>query len=97
MALVGPSGAGKTTVADLIIGLIRPVSGDVYVDGTPLGAMDMRAWRSMIGYTPQDAVLFHDSLFVNVALGDPTITEAQVREALAAAGAMGMVESLPRA
>jgi ATP-binding cassette subfamily C protein len=95
VALVGPSGAGKTTVADLIIGLIRPYSGDVYVDGTPLQVIDMRAWRSMIGYTPQEAVLFHDSLLVNVSLGDPKISEAAVIEALSAAGALDMVAALP--
>lgn len=95
VALIGPSGAGKTTVADLVIGLIRPQSGDVYVDGIALGAMDLRAWRGMIGYTPQDGVLFHDSLSVNVSLGDPAITEPQIVEALAAAGALEMVEKLP--
>jgi ATP-binding cassette, subfamily C, bacterial len=95
VALVGPSGAGKTTVGDLVIGLIRPCAGDVYVDGVALSEIDMRAWRGMIGYTPQDAVLFHDSLYVNVSLGDARITEEQAREALVAAGAWEMVSTLP--
>ena len=95
VALSGPSGAGKTTIADLIIGLIRPHSGDVYMDGVCMAEIDMHAWRGLIGYTPQEGVLFHDSLKVNITLGDPAITEAQVKEALAAAGAWEMVSTLP--
>jgi ATP-binding cassette subfamily C protein len=65
-ALVGPSGAGKTTILDLVVGLVRPRQGRVLVDGEDLGELDMRAWRRMIGYVPQENLLLHDSVAENV-------------------------------
>ena len=64
-------GIGKTTIADLIIGLIRPREGAVLIDDVPLSALDLARWRSMIGYVPQDALLMHDSIALNVTLGNP--------------------------
>lgn len=93
--LTGPSGAGKTTVADLLIGLIEPRHGAVLVDGVPLHAIDLAAWRSMIGYVPQDGLLMHDSIAANVTLGDPTLSDADVNAALSAAGAHEFVAALP--
>jgi len=54
----------------------------------------LREWRTMIGYVPQELVLFHDSVFSNIALGDPEIGEAEVRAALKAAGALEFVENM---
>ena len=56
IAIVGASGVGKTTVADLIIGLLRPQSGDVWIDDLPMRDADIRTWRGMIGYVPQGNV-----------------------------------------
>ncbi len=92
--LTGPSGAGKTTVTDLLLGFRVPDSGQVLVDGRPLGEISLRAWRRMIGYVPQEVVLFHDTVHANIALGDPAIGEAEVRAALGAAGALGFVERM---
>jgi ATP-binding cassette subfamily C protein len=94
-ALLGLSGAGKTTVVDLIIGLLRPQRGAVRVDGVPLPELDLHAWRRMIGYVPQDALLLHDSVWHNVSLGDPAIDEACAERALRAAGAWDFVSALP--
>jgi ATP-binding cassette subfamily C protein len=94
-ALLGLSGAGKTTVVDLVIGLLRPQRGAVLVDGVPLQELDLHAWRRMIGYVPQDALLLHDSVLHNVSLGDPAIDEARAERALRAAGAWGFVSALP--
>jgi ATP-binding cassette subfamily C protein len=94
-ALVGPSGAGKTTIVDLIVGLHSPTQGAVRVDGVTLQEVDIPRWRSRIGYLPQDTVLFNDSIFVNVALGDAGIGRAEVDQALQAAGAEPFVELLP--
>lgn len=93
--LIGPSGAGKTTIIDLTIGLLRPQSGTIFLDGTPLQELDIKAWRSMIGYVPQDTLLLHDSILHNVTLGDPELTERDAELALRAAGAWEFIEPMP--
>jgi len=93
-ALVGVSGAGKTTVADLITGLLRPTSGRVLVDGVSMSEIDIAAWRSRIGYVPQELFLFHDSVLNNITLRDPAYSRAQVEAAVAAAEATDFVMSL---
>ena len=93
--LTGPSGAGKTTIADLILGLYQPDEGQVLVDDLALREIDLASWRSLVGYVPQELVLFHDSIFANVALGDRRIGEAEVQHALEVAGAWQFVHRLP--
>jgi len=93
--LIGPSGAGKTTIIDLVIGLLRPDRGQVLVDGVPLEQFDLKAWRRSIGYVPQETVLLHDSIFNNVSLGDPAIDEERVTEVLKKAGAWDFVQAFP--
>lgn len=93
--LIGESGTGKSTIADLIIGLIRPQSGVVSVDGTSIDALDLRSWRRAIGYVPQDNVLLHDTVMRNVALADDAVTEAAVHAALERAGALDFVLAMP--
>ena len=95
IAVVGASGVGKTTVADLIIGLIRPQRGEIWIDDLPMRDMDIRAWRKMIGYVPQETFLFHDTIMANVTLGDPEISRARVESALRRAGAWDFVAALP--
>ncbi len=94
-AVVGASGTGKTTLVDLVIGLLRPQAGRILVDGVPLDAIDQHAWRSSIGYMPQDLVLLHDTIAANITLGDPALSEADVEAALRAAGAWPFVSALP--
>jgi ATP-binding cassette subfamily C protein len=93
-AIIGASGSGKTTILDLIIGLMQPASGRVLVDEVPLQDLDMHRWRRTIGYVPQETVLLHDSVFNNVALGDPEISEADVVSALQAADIWEFTEKL---
>lgn len=93
-ALIGPSGAGKTTVVDLLSGLHRPQSGSIFVDRVPLELLDLAAWRSMIGYVPQETFLLHESVERNVSLGDPDVTRANVERALRRSGAWEFVERL---
>jgi ATP-binding cassette subfamily C protein len=95
VAITGPSGAGKTTIADLVVGLHQPQKGNVLIDGVPLAEIDLAAWRGAIGYVPQEMFLFHDSVYSNVALSDPTISREDVRSALVAAGAWGFIDQLP--
>jgi ATP-binding cassette subfamily C protein len=94
-AIVGPSGAGKTTLVDLIAALLRPQEGEIWIDDLPLQRVDWRAWRRMIGYVPQDTVLLHDTVRNNVTLGDPALTEADAKAALSAAGIWDLVSDLP--
>ena len=94
--LIGPSGAGKTTIADLLVGLHEPDSGGVLVDGVPLTEIDLARWRSKIGYIPQENILFNDTVMENITLGDHSIGEEQAIEALRLAGAWGFVSALPR-
>lgn len=94
-ALVGPSGAGKTSIADLAVGLVRPTDGVVRVDGVPLDEIDREAWRRGIGYVPQEMLLVHDSILMNVSLGEPGIGEKEVRRALRDAEAEEFVDRLP--
>jgi ATP-binding cassette subfamily C protein len=92
VTLIGPSGSGKTTVADLLIGLLRPQKGDIWIDGVPLAQIDIRRWRAMIGYVPQENLLMHDTILKNITLGDETIGEIEVEKALRAAGAWDFVQ-----
>lgn len=93
--LTGPSGAGKTTITDLLLGFLTPDEGEVLLDGRPLDLYDRARWRAMIGYVPQELALFHDTIFANISLGDPALGEEDVRRALKAAGALDFVEALP--
>ncbi|WP_447971248.1 ABC transporter ATP-binding protein [Nitrospira sp. M1] len=95
-SIVGPSGAGKTTIVDLVIGLIRPQQGEVSLDSLPLGVVNLNAWRRSIGYVPQETLLLHDSVYQNVTLGDPDLQDADVESALRAAGAWEFIQQLPQ-
>jgi len=93
--LMGPSGAGKTTLVDLLTALLRPDAGEIWIDGVALGTLDCRAWRRMIGYVPQETLLLNDTIFCNVTLGDPALTAADAERALRAAGAWEFVVATP--
>ena len=94
-ALVGPSGVGKTTLIDLIVGLTDPTAGCIYIDDQPLPTLDLRGWRAQIGYVPQETFLLHDTIFANVVLGDGDSTTADVERALDEAGALDFVREMP--
>lgn len=94
-ALTGTSGAGKTTIADLLLGLHRPSSGEVLIDDVPLSELDLVRWRELVGYVPQEVILFHDSVLANVTLGDPELSADHARTALEAAGAWEFVSHMP--
>jgi ATP-binding cassette subfamily C protein len=92
--ITGPSGAGKTTLVDLIVGLLQPDAGEVRVDDVPLREIAAREWRMQIGYVPQETLMLHQSVVQNVTLGDPTVPLGDVRAALDAAGASEFVAEL---
>lgn len=93
-AVIGPSGAGKTTIADLALGLVQPKRGEVLLDDVPMAEIDVARWRRRVGYVPQEMLLLHEDLMTNVTLGDPELTRADVEEALEAAGAADFVREL---
>jgi ATP-binding cassette, subfamily C, bacterial len=86
-AIVGSSGAGKSTVADLVNGLLSPLTGRVLVDGAELTAQSARAWRCHVGYVAQDTVLFHDTVRANLRWAKPEASEEEMRESLSLAAA----------
>ena len=94
-AIIGSSGAGKTTVVDLITGLLKPQKGVIWIDDISLREADMKAWRRMIGYVPQETMLLHDTVMMNVTLGDPAFGEDDVERALHEAGAWNFVGEMP--
>jgi ATP-binding cassette subfamily C protein len=93
--LQGPSGAGKTTLIDLLTGLYEPDQGRILLDDVPLSEIDIARWRQSIGYVPQEINLLHSTIRENISLGDPKITDEEIVAALAQAGASGFVASLP--
>jgi ATP-binding cassette subfamily C protein len=93
-AVIGASGAGKTTLVDLILGLHQPTAGQILIDGQPISTVDIMKWRMMVGYVPQELLLYHDSIMANVTLGEPSFTRADVERALKQAGAWGFVSAL---
>ena len=94
VAIMGPSGQGKSTIVDLITGLLDPESGMVRVDGVDLREIDREAWQHRIGVVLQDSPLLHMSVAENVAFGLET-NEERLRESCGKAGALGFIESLP--
>jgi len=95
-AIIGPSGAGKTTIVDLITALLRPQQGEIRIDDLPLAEVDLRSWRRMIGYVPQETILLHDTILTNITLGDPELNEENAEYALRAAGAWDFVTAMPQ-
>ncbi len=95
VALVGPSGTGKTTLVDILCGLYTLESGRLFIDGVNILDIDIKKWRRSIGYVPQDLFLFHDTIANNITLGDPMIEDKKIEEALKSAGAWKFVSDFP--
>lgn len=93
-ALVGRSGAGKSTTADLLLGLLRPQSGRILVDGVELREANMAAWRRCIGYVPQEPMLLGASVRENLRRFHPRSTDEDITRALKQAQAWEFVEKL---
>jgi len=94
-AIVGLSGAGKSTIADLVMGLITPARGTVLIDNVPLTPERLQSWRSHIGYVAQDTLLFHDTVRGNLLWAKPSATDASIWTALERAAAADFVRALP--
>jgi ATP-binding cassette, subfamily B, bacterial PglK len=97
IGLIGKSGAGKTTLVDIILGLLIPQTGDITVDGTSIYP-DLRAWQNLIGYVPQSIFLIDDTLERNIAFGVPDreIDRVRLDKAIVAAQLEEVVAQLPQ-
>lgn len=96
VGIVGPSGAGKSTLIDLLLGLLEPSSGEILIDGEPMGS-NIRGWQRLVGYVPQSIYLTDDTLLKNVAFGlhPRDIDHGAVDRAVEAAQLSDFVKSLP--
>ncbi|MGI5460676.1 ABC transporter ATP-binding protein [Streptomyces sp. CA-249302] len=96
VALVGASGAGKSTVLNLVIGFIRPTTGRLLLDGTDMSTLDLRTYRRFVSVVPQESILFDGTIRENVAYGMDEADEETVRAALRDANALEFVDRLPQ-
>jgi ATP-binding cassette subfamily B protein len=95
VALVGPSGAGKTSVFQLLMRYFDPGEGRILFDGAPITALDPRGYRSRIGLVPQEPVIFSADAFANIRYGRPDASDDEVRAAAEAAVATEFLDKLP--
>jgi len=94
LAITGPSGGGKTTLADIMVGLYPPQSGRVLVGGKPLAGGLIEAWRGSLSYVSQDPFLFHDSIRNNLLWARANATEAELWDVIETAGAGELVRRI---
>ena len=95
VAIVGPSGVGKTTLMSLILRFYRPASGEVYFDGSPATDYEVGSLRRRIGYVSQSTLLLSGTIMENLRYGNPEANEEQVTRATKAAGIHEFIQSLP--
>ena len=95
VALVGESGAGKTTILNLLIGFIKPVDGNIYLDGYDLENINLRTYRDFVAVVPQNTILFSGTIRDNITYGMPDVTEEQLLEAIKSANLESFINELP--
>ncbi|MBI3738644.1 MAG: ATP-binding cassette domain-containing protein, partial [Chloroflexi bacterium] len=95
IALVGKTGAGKTTLANLPLRFMEPTRGQIIINHEPLTNLSLDDWRSRVTWVPQRPHLFHDTLAANIRLGKPNATDEEVASAARAAHLEEFIESLP--
>ena len=95
IALVGESGAGKTTILNLVIGFIKAESGGVYLDGKDLRDIDLRSYRKHLAVVPQNTILFSGTIRDNITYGLTTVSDKQLDKVIKAANLKDVVDSLP--
>lgn len=95
-AVIGPSGGGKSTMGDLVLGLLEPDEGAIEIDGEPLKGDALRAWRKTVAYVPQDVFLMHDTIRENLRIATPDADDDAIWAALTLAQAATFVRGLDR-
>lgn len=95
IALVGESGAGKTTILNLVVGFNMPLQGEVLLDGHSIKDIDLRSYRKHLAVVPQNTILFSGSIKDNIIYGMPNVTDEELDRAITAANLKELVDSLP--
>ncbi|NTU60614.1 MAG: ABC transporter ATP-binding protein, partial [Deltaproteobacteria bacterium] len=95
LGVVGPTGAGKSTLIKLLLRYYEPQAGEILIDGTPLNRLTLESFRAHLGYVSQEAFLFSGTVAENIRLGSPDATPAQLQEAATIAGADEFIAELP--
>ena len=95
VALVGSSGAGKSTIADLLVGLYQPTEGRILIDGIDMHTLEISSWQRKLGVVSQDTFLLNNSIAANIAYGTPEADRQAVEAAARAAQAAGFIAGLP--
>ena len=95
ITIIGPSGGGKTTLSDMLVGFNEPDSGTIKMDGKNIDGFSKSSVRGIIGYVPQETILFHDTIKQNITFGDITVDDKKIKRALERAGLIDFVEQLP--
>jgi len=95
LGVIGPTGSGKSTLVDLLLGLYQPTAGEILIDGRPLTPALVPAWQASIGYVPQDIFLIDDTITRNIAFGllDNEVDAARLREACDMAQILDFIEA----
>ncbi len=95
VGIIGPSGAGKTSIADLLMRLFKPTEGKITVDGTSIDSISLPEWRSRIGYVPQDVFLMNDTIEENVRFYSKNLTQEEIITAAKMAHIHDFIQELP--
>ena len=96
VAIVGASGAGKSTIAKLLLRFYDPQSGMIFFDGKNIAELTLESLRASVGVVPQDTVLFNDSLYENIKYGKPDASESDIESVIKLAHLDGFIENLPK-
>lgn len=95
IALVGESGAGKSTILNLVIGFIKTTDGNIYLDGENMDSIHLRSYRKHIAVVPQTSILFSGSIRDNITYGMPSVSDEELNKVIRAANLKEFIESLP--
>ena len=95
VAFVGESGAGKSTILNLLVGFGQPSEGEIYIDGQPLSEISLRSYRKFLAVVPQNTILFSGSVRENILYGTTGVTEEKFREVLKKSGLENVIKNLP--